>query len=137
MISPLFRKADSFLKINTLSVEAKVFLDGKEIGTTPYSGRSLRSGEYNLRLAASLKKPTGKEVEFSTLITLTSRALTAVNYEFGPNKTFSSGDTRTLIKGEGLSIITQPSGADVWLDGEKIGNKNSGISRYLVSGPFS
>lgn len=136
---PVFKSPDSFLKITTPGTKTKVYLDGELIGTTPISERKLRSGEYKLRLETELPSLTKRMVSFSTPITLTSLALTAVNYNFGPNDTFSSGDIRTFRTGEGLSILTTPSGADVWLDGEIIGksplslNPNQGVHKVKIT----
>jgi len=138
-ILPLFKSPNSFLKITTPTVESTVYLDSKQVGKTPYIGEKLPSGDYNLQFNARLPDPFNKKVSFSTLVTLTSRTLTAVNYEFGPSEQFSSGDIRTFRSGEGLSIITNPNGADVWLDGELIGksplssNAGLGVHKLKIS----
>src|SRR3972149_10170619 len=136
---PLFRPSNSFLKITTEGVESEVFLDDDSFGQTPYLGEKLEVGDHSLRLEAKLPAPFNRTVLFSTPITLTAQTLTAVNYEFGPNDMFSSGDIRTFRVGEGLSIITSPGGADVWLDGEIVGKSpislspNHGVHRLKIT----
>jgi len=116
-----FKSSNALLQVNTPGVKSKVFLDGRLLGETPFLGKNLRVGDSKLRLEAALTKPTSKTVGFSTSITLTSQALTAVNYEFGPNEKFSSGDIRTFKEGGGFSIVTTPIGSEVWLDGKQVG----------------
>ena len=136
---PLFKGSDAFLKITTPKIEAGVFLDGEKIGKTPYLGEKMQVGDYNLKLEGTLPEPFNKQVSFSTSLTLTSQALTAVNYEFGPNEKFSSGDIRTFKDGNGLSVITHPSGANVWLDGKLVGKSptslkpNKGVHKLKIS----
>jgi hypothetical protein len=138
IVLPLFRSSDAFLKINTPGTDALVYLDGKKLGKSPYLGEKMRIGDFNLKLVTKLGAPFDKEVVFSTPITLTSQTLTAVNYEFGPNEQFSSGDIRAFRSGEGLTVKTSPSGANVWLDGELIGeapvslNPNHGVHKLKI-----
>ena len=138
-VLPIFKSSNSFLKISTPDIASQVFLDGKPLGKTPYLGEKLTVGDYDLVLKARLSSPSNKTVQFSTPITLTSQALTAVNYDFGPNEMFSSGDIRTFRSGTGLSIITRPRGADIWLDGEQIGkspkslNSNPGVHKLKIT----
>ena len=127
-VLPNFRTSNSFLQITTGDLESNVFLDDKLLGKTPYRGEKLEAGDHTLRLETKLLDPFNKTVTFSTPITLTPQTLTAVNYEFGPNDLVSSGDIRTFMVGNGLSIITTPSGADVWLDGEIVGKSPISLS---------
>lgn len=138
-VLPNFRTSNAFLQITTGGLESKVFLDDKLLGKTPYQGEKLEVGEHTLRIETKLPDPFNKTVTFSTPITLTPQALTAVNYEFGPNDLVSSGDIRTFMIGDGLSIITAPSGADVWLDGEIVGKSpislspNQGVHKLKIT----
>ena len=115
---PFLNSANSLLKVGTSGLKSEVFLDGKSLGQTPYTGERLAPGDHDLRLESSINN---QRVETSIKVTLTAQNLTAVNYDFGPRKRFSSGDIRTFREGEGISITTTPSGADVWFDGEKVG----------------
>jgi hypothetical protein len=117
---PLFKSANSFLKVTTQGTST-VYLDGRQVGETPYFGERLTVGEYTLKIAGRLNSKADTDVEFSTKISLTPQALTAVNYEFGPSKIFSSGDIRTFKEGEGLSVLSEPGDAVITLDGEAMG----------------
>lgn len=128
IISPFFATSNAFLKITTPEIESMVYLDGRFLGKTPYLGERMRVGDYALKLGAALPSPFNKNVVFSTPLTLTPAAITVVNYEFGPNETFSSGDIRTFRTGSGLSVVTSPSGAHVWLDGELVGNSPTSLN---------
>ncbi|OGY27076.1 MAG: hypothetical protein A2Z42_01730 [Candidatus Woykebacteria bacterium RBG_19FT_COMBO_43_10] len=138
-VLPIFKSSNSFLKVTTPDIKSQVLLDDRPLGKTPYLGEMLTVGDYDLLLKANLGAPFNKAVQFSTPITLTSQALTAVNYDFGPNEMFSSGDIRTFRSGEGLSIITRPRGADIWLDGEEIGkspkslNPSPGVHKLKIT----
>jgi hypothetical protein len=111
------------------------------VGETPFLGENLREGEYDLRLEAQIDAPSATMVQFSKKITLTTQTLTAVNYDFGPSEKFSAGDIRTLRLGEGLSIVTNPQGAQVSLNGQQMGESplslspNSGINKIKISSP--
>ncbi|MDP2720602.1 MAG: SH3 domain-containing protein [bacterium] len=139
-IAPFFKSSNSFLKVATTNIESTVYLNDRRQGTTPYLGKHLPAGEYSLRLKGRLEAPFAKKVVFSTPITLTSQTLTAVTYEFGPNEQFSSGDIRTFRSGTGFSVVTTPSGADVWLDGELVGKSplsldpNHGVHKLKITG---
>jgi len=134
-----FKSSNALLEVNTPGVKSKVFLDGRSLGTTKFLGERLRVGEHQLRLEGELAKPKVKKVEFSTQIALTSQALTSVNYEFGPNQKFSSGDIRTLLPGSGLSVATNPAEAEVWLDGQSVGkgslslNPTQGVHKLKIA----
>lgn len=135
-VLPLFRSSTAFLKVITKEPKSKVFLNGKLVGETPYLGKKLTVGDANVTLIGS---SNGEEVSFSTSVNLWARAITAINYEFGPNKLFSSGDVRAFGEGEGLSISTSPVGAELTLDGEKMGKSpllltpNKGVHKLKVS----
>jgi len=138
-VIPFFNSSSSFLKITTSKNRANVYLDDKLVGKTPYLGEKLRSGERDLLLETKLPSPFNKRVSFATNITLIPQALTAVNYEFGPNEMFSSGDIRSFRIGNGLTIISNPGSSDIWLDGENVGKSpvsikpSRGIHKLKVS----
>jgi len=132
-----FKSSNALLEVTTPGVKSKVFLDGRELGTTKFLGEKLQVGDHTLHLVGEIAG-VAKKVEFSTQITLTSQALTAVNYDFGPNQEFSSGDIRTLRPGSGLSVVTTPNGAEVSIDGQPAGksplskNPTQGVHKLRV-----
>jgi len=135
-VIPLFKSSSAFLKVTTKETKSRVLLNGKLVGKTPYLGKKLPIGEFTVKIIGSLNE---EEVSFSTPITLWPEAVTSVNYEFGPNSLFSSGDVRSFKEGEGLSINTTPEGAEITLDGEKLGKTplitapNKGTHKLRVS----
>src|SRR4030067_1455064 len=74
-----FKSANALLEVNTPGVKSKVFLDGKELGTTKFLGEHLRVGDHTLRLAGEIANSPAEKVGFSTQITLTPQTLTAIN----------------------------------------------------------
>jgi len=134
-----FKSSNSILKVETPNLTSKVYLDGKLIGTTPLLKRGLRVGNHSLRLESAINKLDDRSVFFSKQINLSAQNITAVNYDFGPNVSFSAGDVRSFQAGDGLSIVTAPEKATIWFDGELIGdgsasiNPNRGIHKLRIA----
>lgn len=139
VVLPLLRGNSSVLQVETPGVKAKVYLDDKEIGETPFLGKKLPLGEHKLVLESEIKNLSSKKVAFSKTIILVSATLTFVNYNFGPEEIFSSGDIRSKRTGEGILVITHPLKAKVYLNGHEVGtgplhlSSSSGIHKILVS----
>lgn len=138
MLLPLLNN-NSLLQIETPGVTARVYLNDKKIGETPFLDAKLVDGDYLLRIEADLDSPFSKSVEFSKEIPLSTGHLTAVNWEFGPDESFSSGDIRIKQTGEGLSITTTPADSRVFLNGNEVGSgpinvsPNTGIHMIRIS----
>lgn len=123
------KTAISALEVETVP-ESRVFLDGKEIGKTPFENDKLFPGEYTLSLL-----PEGN-VSFSAWqrkIRLNPHLLTYVSYLFGPTERESAGETLTLeatggSKGE-IVVLSDPDKVNISLDGE-----NQGIAPKVLSG---
>ena len=129
LISPLFltgclpKKKPAALQIDSFP-EAAVFIDGKNVGKTPFVDRQMNPGEINVKLipestASALTSWEGK-------LKLISGVLTVVTREFAETDEFSSGDILTLEpsgdkKNASLAVITSPDGATVKLNGENRG----------------
>ena len=90
------------LEVSSEPSGADVWLDGEKVGTTPYSKDKLRSGTYELRVERALH--------------LTHKATVAVR----DGETTREAVRLTANYGA-LVVESEPSGADVWLDGEKVG----------------
>jgi hypothetical protein len=138
-VLPIVKSSNALLKVTTPNLVADVVLDDKDMGKTPYLGERLRVGDHRLTLKGKLASPSAKEVEFSSVVSLSPQTLTAINYDFGPSKIFSSGDIRSLRDGEGISVVSTPSDSEITLDGERIGQSpvtqsaNSGVHKIRVS----
>jgi hypothetical protein len=104
------------LQVTTFPSGAKVTMAGKEVGTSPYQGE-FQAGEYLIKVEDT--KRVG--ASWQAKITLSAGTLTTVERDLGPSEDFSSGTILSLSRGSGLSVISSPSGATVYLDGTDIG----------------
>jgi len=119
----VFGQKSAALQVNSIP-KATVFLDGKNLGTTPLINEKLKQTEATLRLV-----PEGGTVSlpsWETKISLTSGAMAVVNWEFGETEAVSTGETLTLSKTQdknsaSLAVISVPDSAVVRLDGEAKG----------------
>lgn len=95
---------------------AKVYIDGKEMGMTPYKNNSLTPGEVEIKLL------TG-ESEWIKKIHLENGANTVIDREFGKTDEDSGGyilyfESTGDSKRSGLLISSQPDRAAIYLDDE-------------------
>jgi len=130
-----------------LSVEsvpaATVFIDGEQVGRTPYEA-TRKPGEIVIKLIPqSLDEVL---VPFETKVTLTSGIQTVIKREFGDSEETSSGEILSFEKiggdSSGLAIVSVPNAAQVFIDGASRGfapYKTSSITpgehKIVVSAP--
>lgn len=117
------KKAPAALQISS-TPEANVFIDGKQMGKTPFSNDNLTAGEVTVKLipettTESLSSWEGK-------VKLNPGVLTLIERTFSSLETNSSTLILTLekIKDKTLaliSVISEPDGAYVSIDGENKG----------------
>ncbi|MCL4366784.1 PEGA domain-containing protein [Patescibacteria group bacterium] len=112
------------IKVTSLPSGAKVLLDGLEVGQTPYQNESLEPGEHNLQLVAT-------SGAWLNRVNLNGGTLTVVNRELGGGEASSSGEVLTLVKGSGVVITSQPSGADVQIDGKLSGQTPLSVASLI------
>src|SRR3989344_3018551 len=93
---------------------ADVFIDNIKVGKTPYEDKNLESTTYLIKLENQDNHWEGK-------VNLKSGTVTVVNRELGKSLSDSSGEVLTLEKGSGVSIISNPDGATVEIDGRVMG----------------
>lgn len=113
------------LKIASLP-EAKVMVNGLEVGQTPYEDTNLLAGEYAVKLASDKGRWEGK-------VKLMRGTLSVVNRELGASIASSSGDVLVLSSGTGVVITSNPKEASVEVDG-RIRGKTSLVLSDLASG---
>lgn len=139
MRSSILKKTSAGLQVNSIP-QATVFLDGKQVGQTPYEDTKLKSGEVTLKLVSS-------SLSWEAKVKLNSGTLALVNREFGLNEETSAGEVITLEptsnkKSISLAIISQPDSSLIKVDGETKGfapvnieNLSAGEHEILVSSP--
>jgi len=115
----------SAIEINSYPV-AKVFINGKEMGLTPYRNRSLTPGEIEVKLEANGKSWIKK-------VKLQNNISTVVDWEFGDKEETSGGYVLYLEKtgdkkNAGLMVNTNPNKSTVTVD-----NEVKGLSPIRVS----
>lgn len=105
------------IKIET-NPKASVFIDGVLVGETPYESTH-RAGKILLRLV-----PQGASenlIAYESTITIASGAQTVIGRDFKPSEDESSGYVvsfeKNKSKNSALSVISQPDGAQVLVDG--------------------
>ncbi len=99
------------LEVETTPTNAKLYINGEEKGLTPYTVDKLKPGEYEIKITKSgyedyKDKITLKDNENKTMKILLSKISVT------PTPTTSYGS---------LSLDSDPSGADVYVDNKKIG----------------
>lgn len=115
--------AEIFLGIKQVSgisvlsepAEATVFLNEKEVGTTPYEDKNLAVGDYVVKITKGKAAWQGR-------VKLTSGTVTVINRDLAEDLASSAGETLTLNRGKGMTIISNPTGAAVEIDGKPYGS---------------
>lgn len=110
---PLGKKAPSALSVSSVPT-ARIFLNGEDRGQTPFYDENLKSGDYTVKI-------TTDGQEWSSKVRLNPGVLTVVNRELADNEASQSGEIITLDKGRGLAVISNPSQAEVKVDGQQKG----------------
>lgn len=111
----LFGVADkSGISVMSLPDGAQVFLDNKEVGKTPFEGKDLVPNEYLLKIQKDNLSWEGR-------VNLNPGVVTLVNRDLSLGIASSAGEVLTLEKGEGITVISNPSGADIEIDGKSMG----------------
>lgn len=105
----------SAVEINSYPI-AKVYLDGKEVGMTPYKNRTLSPGEIEIKLVTN-------DSSWVKKVKLQNNVNTVIDWEFGKSEEESGGYILFLEKtgdkkNAGLMTMSNPSGATVLIDNE-------------------
>ncbi|MDP2670900.1 MAG: PEGA domain-containing protein [bacterium] len=144
LVLPLFTPKNGFLQVST-SLPAKISLDNKNLGESPFRGENLKTGTHRLQLeakfsTASSKVVGGRKVSWTGNISLYSNVLSVVNFDFGPTAAFNASEILTLRKGStSISVVSQPENTEVSLDGSSLGatplvkSIKSGVHRLKLS----
>lgn len=102
----------------TTTPAAAVFIDGTEVGRTPYDG-TRDPGEVTLKLVP--ESESSPLSPFETKVTLSSGIKTVIKREFGSSDEVSSGEIISFEKMGGsdasLAVISIPDAAQISIDG--------------------
>lgn len=107
-------KPKSGISIQSSPDGATVALDGKEMGKTPYENRDLEVREY-------LVKVEKEKYEWQGKIKLVAGTITFVNRDLSADITSQAGEILTLKRGKGMTVVSNPSDAEVEIDGKTYG----------------
>lgn len=107
-------KTGSGISIMSEPAGATVFLDNQEVGKTPFDNKQLVSKSYDVRLEKEGASWQGR-------VRLTLGTIIVVNRDIATDSASSAGEILTLDKGKGLTIISNPSDADIEIDGKSYG----------------
>ena len=117
------------LEVNSEPVAA-VYVDGQNVGTTPYGG-TFRAGEHVLGLVL-----TSGQARFETNMQLSSGVTTVVNRVFNSENNEQMGEIITFEKtGEkdsSISIVSDPDAVAIMLNGQAKGYTPSKIDGLLA-----
>lgn len=112
---------------------ARVFINDKQVGNTPYQDNNLVPGQIAIKLVSDSSSWQGDA-------DLTPGTITVVNREISPSIASSSGELLTLRPGQGVIITSNPSASDVAIDNKDYGqtplvvnNLDSGEHSFLIS----
>lgn len=103
---------------------ATVFLDGNNLGITPFFNDKLIPGEHTIKLVP--EATTDQLVSWEGKVTLTPNILTVINRTLGSSEALSSGEILSLEKiakkdSSSLAVVSIPDQAVVKVDGEPRG----------------
>ena len=113
---------------------AIVSLDGKEVGKTPFSDESLEPKTIVVKLDKDGLTWQGK-------LSLKPNTVLIVNRDLAKDTTSSAGEVLSLEKGKGITVVSNPSDADVEVDGKVYGKTplvvsvESGEHSIVISHP--
>lgn len=118
-----FKPSDAGLKVDA-NPAGIVYLDGKEVGRTPYESEKLSSGEKAVKIVP--EQTFGNLSPWEIKVKLVSGALAVVKKDFAEDETQSSSYIITMEpivdkKSSSLLIVSIPDSAVVKLDNESKG----------------
>lgn len=114
----LVKKPVALSVVTPTETPLTVFINNQHVGQTPYYTETMKAGEVAVKL-------TNGSASYETKLRLTPSTLSVINWDLGTgNANFSTGEIVWLEKsssGTMLSIVSEPSGAGVRIDGNEIG----------------
>lgn len=121
-------KQTSGISVLSEPTGATVFLDGQEVGKTPYEEKGLEVGDHSIKLEKEKTFWEGR-------VRLSAGTVAVVNRDLSIDSASSAGETLTLNRGKGLTVVSNPSGALVEIEGKSYGN--TPITLDIDSGEYA
>ncbi len=97
---------------------ASVFINDAYAGKTPYEDGNLDVAEIKVSMQS-------QEGNWDGRVGLKNGTLTVINRELSPDQATASGEILTLEKGQGVTVISSPTDADIEVDGKNMGKSPS------------
>lgn len=111
--------------------EGGTYLNGELLGPIPFQSEDIKAGENTVALK-------GSGVEYEVTLDFMTNSEVVIKRDLGISQVFSGGQNFWLEKNESgtvLSVISEPNGADVLIDGTKVG-KTPYSSNDLTDGAY-
>lgn len=109
----------------TSNPTANVYINGRQVGKTPYENNALEVGQYQVKVEEG-------SYRWENPVQLNKGTVTIVNRDFAASQTTNSGEVLTLNTGSGVVIATSPSGASIEIDGNSAGKSPISLSNLPV-----
>ena len=106
-------KESAGLRVLSTPDGADVYIDNQPVGKTPFQSDSLEASEISIKLQSDSDFWEGK-------VRLGSHTITFVNRSLSKDTTVA-GEILTLEPGSGVNVMSSPSGANVEVDGNSLG----------------
>lgn len=125
--------------------QATIYIDGVQVGTTPYLNDKIQAGEHAVKLVP--QSTTDSLATWEGKVNLTSNILTVINRILGLSESASSGEIIWLEKiaskdKSSLAVVSVPDQAVVKIDGEPKGfapvvldGLNPGSYQIVIASP--
>lgn len=115
------------LRVDSVPI-SKVFINSKEVGTTPFQDENLTEGEYLIKLEQQDLQQIPKVLNWQGYVNLNGGTLSVINRQLASSIAAASGEVITLEKGRGITIISIPTQAEVSVDNKIYGRTPITIS---------
>ena len=113
---PWLQPSTGQLSVSTPQQNATVFLDGKELGKTPFYSKVLKVGDHNLTIESD-------GVSWKTKTTLTEGTFNTLDLNLSRIDRFTSGENLFFRTGQkSLTVLSKPEGAKVFLNNQEKGS---------------
>lgn len=102
------------IKVLSQPQDSQVYINNEEVGKTPYENEQLTAGEYTVKIR-------NNDFLWEGRVKLNAGTLSIINRDLAKDLASSAGETLTLEKGQGVTIVSKPVGAEVEINGKYYG----------------